>query len=165
MFHVFTYIGGVVLVNWLFSIVPTVNLPGGEIWPPASLAVGFVFVLRDYAQRAIGHKVVFAMLVGCAISWFMAGRDIALASMLAFMMGEFLDWAVYTFTGRPFSQRILLSSLISTPVDSIVFLGMVGLLNVSTVLIMTFSKLLGAFTVFILVRRRERQAPLEAGCL
>ena len=163
MVHVFCYIGGVALVNWLFSVIPPVVLPGGEIWPPASLAVGFVFVLRDYAQRAIGHKVVFAILVGGLLSWAMAGREIALASMLAFLVGEALDWAVYTYTGRPFSQRILLSSAISTPVDSVVFLGMLGLLNVSAVLIMTFSKLLGALVVFMLVRRREQRDVFQAG--
>ena len=163
MFYAALYVTCVVLVNWLFAVVPPIVLPGGEVWPPVSLAVGLVFVIRDYAQRAIGHKVLLAMLVGAGISYFMAGPEIAFASMAAFMVGEMLDWAMYTYTGRPFSQRILLSSLVSTPVDSAVFLFLIGLAGWGTIVIMTASKLAGALIVFFLVRRRERESMVTAG--
>jgi len=149
------YVFSVVLVNWLFAVVPPIALPGGEIWPPVSLVVGFVFVIRDYAQRAIGHRVLIAMMVGAGISYFMAGPEIAFASMAAFMVGELLDWIMYTYTGRPFSQRVLLSSLISTPVDTTVFLYLINMAGIGTIIIMTLSKLAGALIVFLLVRRRE----------
>ena len=161
MFYAVAYVASIALVNWLFMVIPPVPLPGGDLWPPVSLAVGFVFILRDYAQRAVGHKVLPCMLLGAAISYAMAGPQIALASMAAFLVGEFLDWGVYTYTGRPFSQRILLSSLVSTPVDTAVFLFLIGMAGVSSILIMTLSKLAGAVVVFLLVRRRERLA--EAG--
>ncbi|MCC8194211.1 MAG: VUT family protein [Deltaproteobacteria bacterium] len=157
MFYALLYVASVVLVNWLFSVVPPIALPGGEIWPPVSLFVGFVFVIRDYAQRAIGHRVLVAMLLGAVLSFFMAGPEIAFASMAAFMAGEMLDWAMYTYTGRPFSQRILLSSLVSTPVDSAVFLFCINMAGLGSILIMTLSKLAGALIVFLLVRRRENQ--------
>ena len=155
MKYVLLYIFFIVLVNYAFDVVPLLGLPGGELWSPVALIVGFVFVLRDYAQRAVGHMVLFAMLLGGLISWFMASPVIALASVCAFFTGELIDWAVYTFTGRPFSQRILLSSALSTPVDSVVFLSMVGLFSVSSVLVMTLSKMIGAVIVFYLARRRE----------
>lgn len=158
MFYAVFYVFSVVLVNWLFAVVPPVVLPGGEIWPPISLVVGFVFVIRDYAQRAIGHKVLFAMLTGAGISYFMAGPEIAFASAAAFLVSEMLDWAMYTYTGRPFSQRVLLSSLISAPVDSAVFLFCIHMAGVGAVCIMTLSKLVGALVVFFLVRRRENPA-------
>lgn len=158
MFYASLYVFSVVLVNWLFTVVPPVMLPGGEIWPPTSLVVGFVFIIRDYAQRAIGHKVLFAMLAGAGISYFMAGPEIAFASMAAFMVGEMLDWVMYTYTGRPFSQRIFLSSLVSTPVDSAVFLLLINMAGMGGICIMTLSKLLGAFIVFLLVRRKEHLA-------
>jgi len=158
MRYVFLYIFFIVLVNYAFDIVPLLSLPGGDLWSPVALIVGLVFVLRDYAQRAVGHWVLPAMLLGGVISWFMATPAIALASVCAFFTGELIDWAVYTFTGRPFSQRVLLSSALSTPVDSVVFLSMVGLFSVSSVLIMTLSKMVGAVIVFYLVRRRELAA-------
>lgn len=155
MKYALLYILSVVAVNCAFDRVPSLALPGGEIWPPASLVVGFVFVIRDYAQREIGHYILPAMLVGGALSWFLASPDVALASVCAFLTSELLDWAVYTFTGRPFSQRVLLSSALSTPVDSVVFLAMVGLFSWSSVLLMTVSKMVGALVVFFIARRRE----------
>lgn len=123
-----------------------------------ALIVGFVFVIRDYAQREIGHMVLPAMLLGGVISWLMASPAIALASVCAFLTGELMDWSVYTFTRRPFSQRVLLSSALSTPLDSAVFLSMVGLFSFSSVLMMTLSKMAGACIVYFLARRRENVA-------
>ena len=154
------YVFSVVLVNWLFSVVPPIVLPGGEVWPPISLLVGFIFVIRDYAQRAVGHWVLVAMLTGAGLSYFMAGPEIALASMTAFMAGELLDWIMYTYTGRPFSQRILLSSLVSAPADSAVFLILINMAGFGAICIMTLSKLVGAYIVFLMVRRRENLAAL-----
>ena len=156
MRYLLLYIFTVVVVNMLFDILPVISLPGGEKWPPAALVVGLTFVIRDYAQRDVGHWVLPAMFIGGGLSWFMATPSIALASMAAFLTGEFLDWAVYTFTGRPFSQRVLLSSAISTPVDSLVFLGMTGYLTATTLVLMTASKMLGALVIFYFLRKKER---------
>ena len=149
------YIVLIVLVNWGFTVVPLVDLPGGEKWPPMSLIVGLIFVARDFAQREIGHRVIIAMLIAAALSYVMANPFVAVASLSAFLISEFADWAVYSFTRRPFAQRILLSSLIGTPLDSAVFLGVIGHLSVTGVIVMTASKMVGAFVVWWLVRRRE----------
>jgi uncharacterized PurR-regulated membrane protein YhhQ (DUF165 family) len=155
MRYVFLYVFTVVLVNFAFDRVPLLTLPGGELWSPVSLIVGFVFVIRDYAQRDIGHYVLPAMLLGGLISWLMASPVVALASVCAFLTGELVDWAVYTITGRPFSQRMLFSSALSTPLDSIIFLSMVGLFSVPSVIVMTLSKMVGSVIVFYIARRRE----------
>ena len=150
------YIALIVAVNWAFSVVDPVILPNGAAWPPVSLIVGFIFVSRDFAQREIGHWVIIAMLAGGAISYFMASPQIAMASVAAFLVAEFIDWAVYTFTGRTLSQRILLSSIVATPVDSAVFLYMAGFGSPFAVLIQTLSKLAGAVIVWWIVRQREK---------
>ena len=155
MKYALLYVFSVVLVNYAFDVVPLLSLPGGEMWSPVALVVGFIFVIRDYAQREIGHMVLPAMFLGGFVSWLMASPVIALASVCAFLTGELVDWAVYTFTGRPFSQRILLSSALSTPIDSVVFLSMVGMFSLPSVLVMTLSKMFGAVIVFHLARRRE----------
>ncbi len=152
------YVALIVAVNYAFTVVPLVKLPDGTMWPPVSLLVGFVFVARDFAQREIGHKVLLAMLVGVAISYFMANPFVATASAAAFLISELVDWAVYSFTKRPLSQRILYSSLLGAPVDSAVFLGGIGLLSPVGVGAMTASKLVGAFLVWWMIRRRESQA-------
>lgn len=151
LFYIFT----VIAVNYAFTVVPLLSLPGGELWSPVALVVGCTFVVRDFAQRAIGHWVVPAMLVGGIISWFMASPEVAAASMCAFLVGEFLDWLVFTFTKKPFSQRILLSSAVGTPIDSLVFLSMVGIASLPGIAMMTMSKMVGAIIVFFLVRKNE----------
>jgi len=152
------YIVLIVAVNYGFTIVPPLDIPGGEKWPPMSLIVGLIFVARDFAQREIGHRVIIAMLCAGALSYVMADPFVAAASVSAFLVSEFIDWAVYSYTGRSFSQRILLSSVISTPIDSIVFLYVLGYLGITGVVLMTASKLAGALVVWWMVRRRENLA-------
>ena len=160
--HLILYILLILIINVAFAYTPLIPLPGGELWPPMSLAVGFVFVIRDYAQRRVGHHVLWAMLFGCALSWFLATPELALASAAAFAVGELADWAVFTFTGKPFSQRILLSSILGTPLDSLVFLALLGLATPLAMITMTASKLFGALIVYFLVRRRERLEALQS---
>jgi uncharacterized PurR-regulated membrane protein YhhQ (DUF165 family) len=149
------YVSLIVGVNYAFTVVPLIELPDGTMWPPVALAVGFVFVVRDFAQREIGHKVLLAMLAGVLISYYMADPYIAMASAAAFLVSELADWAVYSFTRRPLSQRVLYSSVLGAPIDSAVFLGGIGLLSPVGVAAMTASKLLGAVLVWWLLRRRE----------
>jgi uncharacterized PurR-regulated membrane protein YhhQ (DUF165 family) len=149
------YVALIVAVNYAFTVVPLVKLPDGTMWPPVALLVGLVFVARDFAQREAGHKVLLAMLVGMVISYFMASPFVATASAAAFLISELVDWAVYTYTKRPLSQRILFSSLLGAPVDSAVFLGLLSLLSPVGITAMTASKLVGAFIVWWMIRRRE----------
>jgi uncharacterized PurR-regulated membrane protein YhhQ (DUF165 family) len=149
------YIALIVFVNYAFTVVSLVKLPDGTMWPPVSLLVGLVFVARDFAQRESGHKVLLAMLVGVVISYFMANPYVATASAAAFLISELVDWAVYTYTKRPLSQRILFSGLLGAPVDSAVFLGLLSLLSPVGIAAMTASKLIGVLFVWWMVRRRE----------
>lgn len=146
------YIVLIVLVNWGFTVTPLIPLPTGDMFPPMSLVVGFVFVSRDFAQREIGHSVIVAMLVGAVLSYFMADPYVALASLVAFLISEGADWAIYTWTKKPFAQRILLSSIASTPIDSAVFLAMIGHLSATAVVVMTLSKMIGAIIIWKMVR-------------
>lgn len=149
------YIVLIVLVNWAFVVVQPVRRPGGIFWPPVTLVVGFVFVVRDFAQREIGHYILGAMGIGVVLSYFMASPQVAIASAVAFMISELADWAVYSFTDRPMSQRVIWSSVISTPIDSFVFLTMIDYFSVTSAAVMTLSKLAGAVAVWWLIRRRE----------
>jgi uncharacterized PurR-regulated membrane protein YhhQ (DUF165 family) len=155
------YIALIVLVNWAFTIVPLVKLPDGTMWPPVALIVGFVFVARDFAQREIGHYVLAAMAVGVAISYFM-NPQVAMASAAAFLISELADWAVYSFTRRPLSQRILFSSILGTPIDTVVLHTKIGFFSVTRAGVMTASQHIGAFIVWWLIRRREMTGAISA---
>jgi uncharacterized PurR-regulated membrane protein YhhQ (DUF165 family) len=151
------YIALIAVVNWAFVVVEPVRLPGGVIWPPMTIFVGFVFVVRDFAQREIGHYVLAAMGVGVVLSYFMAGPNVAAASAVAFLISEMADWAVYSFTRMSLSQRVLWSSIIATPIDTFVFLNMLDFFSITGAAVMTLSKLAGAVIVWWLVRRREQR--------
>ncbi|MDP6475899.1 MAG: VUT family protein [Alphaproteobacteria bacterium] len=155
------YIGLIVLVNWLFTVVQPIDMGGGEMWPPVALVVGLIFIARDFAQRVVGHWVLAAMLVAGYLSYELAGPKVAYASVAAFAISELADWLIYSFTKRPFAQRILFSSAVATPIDSVVFLGMMGWLSAPGVLAMTASKMVGALIVWYLVRKRiELEKPV-----
>lgn len=147
------YLVSIVLINVGFVHVPLIHG-----WPPMSLAVGLVFVLRDFAQREVGHKVLLIMLIGAAISYLMASPAVAITSCAAYLVSELVDWAVYTFSKRPLAQRILLSSALGTPVDSAVFLGLIGFFSVGGVVLMTASKMLAAFVVYFWMRKGKHHA-------
>ncbi len=46
----------------------------------------------------------------------------ALASALAFLVSESIDWLIYSLTHRPFADRVLISVAFSAPVDTACFL-------------------------------------------
>jgi len=147
------YVALIVLINIGFSVVPLVPV-FGEMFPPLSLAVGLIFVARDYAQREIGHKVIIAMLIAAVLSYIMASPFVAIASLAAFLVSEFADWGVYTWIKKPFAERILISSAVSTPLDSAVFLGMIGHFSLTGVILMTVAKMAGALVVWWMLKRQ-----------
>ena len=150
------YILAIVLVNWLFDALPIVETPLGA-WPPASIVVGFVLILRDMAQREVGHYVLVAMLAAGVVTWFMVDPFIALASVAAFLVSETADWIVYTVTRRPLRDRILASSAVSSPLDSAVFLGLIGLLSPASFILQTLSKFTGALVIWGILRHRANR--------
>ena len=141
------YILSIVLVNIGFVFIAPIPLLG-EMFPPMSLVVGAIFILRDFAQREIGHRVLGAMAVGAILSYFMADPFIAIASVVAFFISEIVDWAVYTYTKKPLGQRILLSSAIGTPIDSAVFLLILGFFSPLGFLLMTIAKMIAAIAIW-----------------
>ena len=147
------YVLTIVLVNWLFDVLPIIETPLGA-WPPASIIVGFVLILRDLAQREVGHYVLIAMLAAGVITYLMVDPFIAIASVSAFLVSESADWIVYTLTKRPLRDRILASSAVSSPLDSVVFLGLIGFLSPASFILQTLSKFAGAAVIWGILRHR-----------
>jgi uncharacterized PurR-regulated membrane protein YhhQ (DUF165 family) len=119
-------------------------------------------VLRDYAQREIGHSVLLATAVGGVLTWFMVDPAIAIASITAFILSEMADWGVFSFLRRPLSQRILISSLIAIPLDTLAFQYLAGYLTPAAFATEIASKALGVLLVWYLLRMRDRKTALPA---
>lgn len=158
---VYLYVVLIPLVNWSFANVPTYTLLGGS-WNPMVIPTGLILVVRDFAQREVGHAIFLPLLIGIAVSFFMAPPEIAVASAIAFGVSECIDWAVFTFTKKPLSQRVLLSCAVAAPIDSAIFLtgadmAIPGLFSWVTLVGAVISKLAGAFIVYLVMRRHERR--------
>ncbi|HEX8902101.1 VUT family protein [Vitreimonas sp.] len=159
------YVGLMPLINWSFAAVPTFPIPddlGGGAFQPLAIVTGLVLVVRDFTQRELKHWVWGAMLVGLVLSTLTSWITIVVASGLAFLVSETVDWAVYTFSKRPLSQRIMISSLASAPLDQVVFIWLASfvvpdIFAWGTVLTGIVSKLLGAWVVSQIVAAQERK--------
>jgi queuosine precursor transporter len=154
------YICTIPIINSLFVIFPPVRMLGVLIMP-GDIVVGSVYVMRDFSQREIKHYVILAMLIGSILSYWLADPTVAFASVSAFLAGEFIDWAIFTFTGKPLSQRLLWSSAISAPIDSAVFLHFMNLLDWADFNMMNLSKMLGILAVWYLWRMKQTPATLQ----
>ena len=155
------YIAAIVAVNWMFTAIAPWQTPLGDLYL-ADIVVGFVYVLRDYAQRDIGHYVLFATAVAGVLTWFMVDPAIAVASITAFMLSETADWAVYSWLRRPLSQRILISSAIAVPLDTFAFQYLAGYLTPAAFMTEVASKALGVIIVWYLLRARDRRRAIPA---
>ncbi|MFF2352685.1 VUT family protein [Kitasatospora sp. NPDC058115] len=104
-----------------FGVVP-VGL--GYLAPAGVYLVGIALVLRDVARETAGRwPVAVAVLVGAALSYWLASPELATASAAAFALSEGLDFMVY----EPLRKRgliiaMLASNLVGMIADSLVFL-------------------------------------------
>jgi queuosine precursor transporter len=169
------YVAAIVLVNWLFTPSAAIdgvtqwNTPWGLVYL-SNIIVGFVFVLRDYAQRAIGHRVLLATLAAGALTYVVAlwtntpdiARTLALASVTAFLVSEMLDWSIFSFWKKPLQQRIIASSLVAVPVDTLIFQNMAGYYTHAGAITEILSKFLGVLIVWQLLRMRVGDEPVAA---
>ena len=150
------YVIAIVAVNWMFTAIAPWSTPLGDLYL-ANVVVGFIFVLRDYAQREIGHYILFATAIAGVLTWFMVDPAIAAASISAFLLSETVDWAIYSFLRRPLSQRILISAMFAVPLDTLAFQYLAGYLTPAAFLIEMVSKGFGVLMVWYILRARDRK--------
>lgn len=157
---VLLYVASVILVNIGFSYVPLIPTDFGLLSPMAFI-VGAVFVIRDFAQRQSGHLVLVAMVVATLASYLLADPFVAIASALAFMTSEAADYLLYSFTKKPFHHRVLISSIVSTPIDTAVFLLGIQNFTTGTFVLMVLSKLVAAIVIFVSYKIRDKRVAIN----
>ena len=137
------YITTVVAINMAFAYIPPVVLFDGTIFTIGSVIAGLVFVARDYAQREVGHKAVLALMAAAGLlSYLLADPFVAIASIAAFAISEISDYIVYSKYKGDFNKRVVVSSLVSVPIDTAVFLAIISHLSALSFAVMCISKLL-----------------------
>ncbi|MDX2479131.1 MAG: VUT family protein [Desulfuromusa sp.] len=114
------YLGSIILANILvhtFGIVTVLGLT----FPAGAVAIGLTFSARDFVQERYGKFGCWFWMLLASVVTFAFNQQLAVASVCAFFIAEFSDWAIYSTTRGSIEKRLLLSNLISTPLDSVVF--------------------------------------------
>ncbi len=159
--YTLVYILLIPLINWSFTWAPMWEVLPGWAFNPVTIVTGLVLVVRDFAQREIGHEVLIAMAIALGLTYATSGGELALASGAAFAISEIVDWMLFTFTKYRLSTRVLLSSALAAPIDTTVFLYGASFirdaqLTVPNVSMSIIGKMAGAIVIWWLIRRRER---------
>lgn len=123
-----TYVSSIVAANWLTSTFGLVPIGFGLMVTAGTFAAGAALILRDWVDTAGGRKLVaVAIAVGIVASYLLADPMIAVASAVAFAASELTDWGVFAPTRkRSLPGAVLLSSIVSAPVDTVLFLAIAG---------------------------------------
>ena len=118
--------------NWVIGNVGACYQPGlclvpvapGLMAPSGVLMIGLALVLRDVVHERLGWKwAVGAVLIGAALSGFLAPPALVIASAAAFLFSEMADLAVYTpLRERKLWLAVLASGIAGAVVDSAIFL-------------------------------------------
>lgn len=122
------YVASIVAANWMTSTLGLVPIGFGLLVTAGTFAAGAALVLRDAVQQTTGKRTVIAAIaVGIVLSYLLADPFIAIASAVAFAASELVDFAVYTrLRGRSIAVAVLCSSIVSAPVDTVLFLRIAG---------------------------------------
>ncbi len=182
----YVYVALIPALNWSFgksaaieinlteTLGPYLGTATPIIFNPLTIATGMVFVLRDFVQREMGHRVLFLMALAIGWSFYYSWPVIALASATAFAISESVDWLIYTFTKYRLSTRILLSSAAASPIDTTVFLYGADLarqmnlgdppgtmFNAANFVFFILGKMVGAVVVSAMIRAREKRGEVD----
>ena len=156
------YVALIPFINWSFTWAPLWEVLPGWAFNPVTIVTGLVLVVRDFAQREVGHYVLIAMGIALVLTALAAGPELALASGGAFAIAELVDWALFTFTKYKLSTRVLLSSAIAAPLDTTIFLYGADVAQISefaqltapNVIMSIIGKMVGAVVIWWFVRKR-----------
>lgn len=122
--------------NWVVMNVGTVCPPDSPclipVWPgimspSAVLFAGLALILRDAVQSLLGKR--WTLVADCRqaprFSGVLSEPAIILGSTCAFLFSELADFAVYTpLRERHLTLAIVLSGLVGSIVDSVIFLSL-----------------------------------------
>ena len=163
----YLYLFLIPFINWCFDHVITFKLVGGGDWNPMTVVTGLVLVVRDFAQREVGHWIFLFLAIGLALSVYTSDPTIAFGSACAFLVSESIDWALFTFAKLPLSKRVFVSAGISGPIDAATFLfianfSLPGIFNWVSLVAAVVSRFLGCLIVYLLMKQREKKMALAA---
>ena len=124
----FAYAAATVAANRLTFRYGVIPVGFGLTATAGTYCAGCSLMLRNQVQDLFGRRfVAAAIMAGAALSAFIS-PTLAVASGLAFAVGELIDMALYTPLRRiGWARAVLAASLLGAFLDTIVFLDIAGI--------------------------------------
>ena len=121
------YICSIAVANWATNTFGLVWFFGLAV-TAGTLFAGAALVLRDGVQVKLGKRyVIAAILAGAALSYVTSSAALAVASGIAFLTSELVDFGVFTpLRGKHLPTAVLVSSVVAAPIDTVLFLYLAG---------------------------------------
>lgn len=118
----------VVAANWLVSTFGLIPAGFGLLVPAGTYAAGLALGLRDGLDRIGGLRWVLPVIaVGIVLSAVLASPEVALASAVAFALGELTDLTIWRRLRKAGWRRaVVASNAVGALVDTCVFLPLAG---------------------------------------
>lgn len=117
------YLGSIVAGVWAVDAIGVVPVGFGLVAPAAVYVVGLTLVLRDLVQRQLGKLATFALIAAGAALSALISPALAVASGVAFLVSETVDFAVFTaLEKRGLIRAVIASNVVALAVDSYLFL-------------------------------------------
>jgi len=172
-----TYITSIWAANWLTTRYGLIAAwPGAAITCTAgTFAVGGAIMTRDFLQDALGRWVVLAAIAaGAILSYATSSHVIAVASGVTFLLGETLEFAVYTplrrryrwGTGR-WSGVVAAANVTGALADTFLFLWLAGFGATATVVAGQLTGkayvTAGCIALGVVIRRAVLRQPHKVG--
>lgn len=124
-------LGSIIAANWVTTDYGFIPVGFGLEATAGTFFAGFALAARDAIQDAWGRwPVVGVILAGTALSFIVAVPVIAVASAVAFLVAELLNFAVYTplreranLGDRRWAVAVASSNVAGAIADTVLFLG------------------------------------------
>ena len=125
MYYLAFFIATIFCANWAIATYGLVPVGPALVAPAGVYFAGLAFTFRDLAQERVGRRwIAAAIVVGAVISGLVSTK-FALASGVAFLVSELLDFAVYTpLRRRNWIGAVVASNIVGLVADSIIFLAL-----------------------------------------
>lgn len=156
--------------NWLIGNVGTTCIPHGPCLIPVApglmapsgvLMIGAALALRDAVQEEMGRQWVAGLiLAGAALSLAFSPPALAIASAVAFLLSELLDFAVYDRLRRRARWfAVVASGVVGAILDSLLFSALAfGTVKWAPGLILAKIYASAAFAAWLFWRHGARRA-------
>lgn len=153
------YAGMIVLSNYLLAHFGLLPFFFGLTIPAGTYCAAVTFPARDVVQRSGGRIWgIVAVLTGAALAYFIA-PSLAVASAVAYLCSESIDFGVYTWLQGQYVAAIFASGIFASIVDSWVFLQIAGFYTPSAFQGLVLAKWMVVTVATVILWRSRRYIP------